>query len=375
MKVTMKKKRVAHFLLIPELLYSPPNNAIITAYIEEGFGVDIYAPGLDVISTSYGINIRTFKVDYSWLWIVRNIISKRWARYSWISGTSEDPLAIVGLISWLYRIRSFCLVDEIKTGSYRGDRSEKWKNICRWAIKKANFQIVNDVHRIDLLSDYANIKRKDSIIVYPGCFAVVPDKDNDKRREVREGWSIGEEDFVIGSSGGFNLTAGADWLIRSLRDDHSLHAVIQPLGVSPLSIFLLKSLDISARIYVETKRLGWDEAWTSAQGLDAGLCIYTNQAPQFQKMGISSNRLCMFIAMGVPVVASRQESFEFLEEYACGILVDSYEEFKSALKQIQTRHEYMKENCHKCLVDYIKPTYYYHILREYISPFGKGRKP
>jgi len=69
-------------------------------------------------------------------------------------------------------------------------------------------------------------------------------------------------------------------------------------------------------------------------GLDIGLAIYTNPAPQFQHMGISSNRLCMFLAMGVPVIATRQPSFRFIKDYNCGILVENYDQFLAAIRHI-----------------------------------------
>ena len=52
-------------------------------------------------------------------------------------------------------------------------------------------------------------------------------------------------------------------------------------------------------------------------------------------MGISSNRLCMFIAMGVPVICSRQKSFEFVEKYECGVMVNTYPEFLDAIHHIR----------------------------------------
>jgi len=347
-------KKVAHFLLLPELLYSPPNNAIIKAYLHKGYNVDIYSPGIPEEITLYGNRVKTYKVSYSWLWLLRNFINLKWLRYYILSGTSEDPLAIVAIISFTYKKASFALVDEIKAGSYRGDRSEYWKRICRWGIRRANFRIVNDEYRIDLLRDYASLQEHDRIIVYPGCF-FEPPKANNYLKPKKEHWGFPSEAFVIGSSGGFNLTAGADWLLNSIRDMEDIYGVIQPLGVTPLSMFLMESLECRDRLFIQKERLGWLEAWKIAAGFDIGLSIYTNPAPQFQKMGISSNRLCMLIAMGVPVIASVQESFTFLEEYDCGILVESFDDFKLAIQEIRTKHNFMKDNCKKCLVEYIRP--------------------
>jgi hypothetical protein len=366
-------KRAAHFLLIPELLYSPPNDAIIRAYLDSGYQVDVYAPGKIEKRTAYGSRVDTFRVNYTWIWLLRNLLDSKWLGYDWISGTSEDPLAIVAVISSVYGKRSFGLLDEIKSGSYRGDRSEHWKMICRYGIRRAKFRIVNDKHRINLLREYATLNQSDPIIVYPGSYRKIPNPDKDSS-SLKKIWNFPNNAFVIGSSGGFNLTAGADWLLSSLKDIQDIYSVIQPLGVSALSIFLLDNLEYKDRIFVQKQRLGWHDAWKQAIGFDVGLSIYTNPAPQFQQMGISSNRLCMFIAMGVPVIASRQKSFEFLEQFSCGIMVDTYDEFKSAIQIIRNEHHSMKENCKRCFHDYIKVDERFRILVDWINDYDRRIK-
>ena len=114
-------------------------------------------------------------------------------------------------------------------------------------------------------------------------------------------------------------------------------------------------------------RSGWQDAWESAVALDIGLAIYTNPAPQFQHMGTSSNRLCMFLAMGVPVIATRQASFNFIETYQCGVLVDSYDEFKAAIEHIRNNLSVMRTNCQRCLHDYIMPSDRWPRLRDAIA--------
>ena len=362
----MNNLKAAHFLLIPELLYSPPNNALITAYIQNGYSVDIYSPGVLPETTSYGESVTTYRVEYSWLWILRHIINWRWFGYNLISGTSEDPLAIIGVVNLIYQTATISLVDEIKSGSYRGDRSELWKKLCRLSIKRSSIRIVNDESRIDLLRNYANLRDNSHIIVYPGCFLNRPEKSRDRRIKHRNDWGLPEDAFIIGSSGGFNMTAGADWLLDTVRSNRDLCAVIQPLGVTPLSLYLLRNLQFNDRVFIQDKRMEWNEAWDSAQGFDVGVCVYTNQSPQFQKMGISSNRLCMFIAMGVPVIASKQESFRFLETYGCGVLVEDIHDFKKGIDYIRDNCTRMKENCEECFQNYIKPHSRYLTLKNSI---------
>lgn len=367
------KKVSAHLLLSPELLYSPPNDAIVNALLEEGYEVHIYAPNMGNDSTDYGDSVQTFFISYSWKWIFAHILDWKWKKYDLYSGTSEDPLGIVGLLSFIYQKPSFSLVDEIKSGSYRGDRSEYWKRLCKWGIRRSVFKIVNDSSRVRLLAEYVGINKTSSIMVYPGCFKEPIETDESIRDKIRSKWGFPAKAVIIGSSGGFNMTSGADWLIRYMNEWETGYTVIQPLGVSDLSIYLLGELRCNNRMYVEKKRLSWQEAWIEAQGLDIGICIYTNPAPQFQHMGVSSNRLCMFIAMGVPVIASKQESFGFIEEYNCGRLVSNYMEFYTAIEDMKRNLDQLKMNCKTCLREYIRPSNAYKELKERIRHI-KNRK-
>jgi hypothetical protein len=362
-----RQPKAAHFLLVPELLYSPPNRAIIEALLSCGYRVHVFSPGTPADPSGYGSNVQTHRAEYSNRWLSRHLLHPRWWSFDCFSGTSEDPLAVVGLLAALNGKPSFALVDEIKSGAYRGNSPERWKQLCRWAMRRARFTIVNDDSRVALLKNYAGLAPQADVVVYPGCFHQPPPPDPAIRSSLRRSWGLPEQALVIASSGAFNLTAGADWLVQALQEETSLHAVIQPLAVSPLCLFLLHRLGLDARLYLQQERLSWQEAWQSAVGLDIGLAIYTNPAPQFQHMGTSSNRLCMFIAMGVPVIASRQESFHFIEEYDCGVLVDNYDEFLAAIRHIGQHLDRMRQNCYRCFGEYIMPPDRYPRLRQAIA--------
>lgn len=351
-KVTQKSKLAAHFLLNCDLVYSPPNEAIVSALLDLGYEVHLFAPGMDFDTTAYGLKVKAHPVEYGRGWLVRNGLSPSWRRYSVFSGTSEDPLAVVGLLSWLHRRPSFILADEIKSGSYRGNAPEYWKNLCRWAMRRAKFNIVNDESRINLLKEYAAIRGNGKIIVYPGCYRDPPPGAD--RNVMREQWGVPEGALLVAASGGFNLSAGADWLIQALEQLPELRVAIQPLAIDPLARFLLEQIRGRERLYIEPARMGWKEAWASAAAFDVGLAIYRNPAPQFQNMGISSNRLCMFLAMGVPVIASRQPSFEFIEKYNCGVLVERPQDLAAAIDQIAMNLDSMKANALQCSQEYIQ---------------------
>lgn len=84
------------------------------------------------------------------------------------------------------------------------------------------------------------------------------------------------------------------------------------------------------------------------------MVIYLQDAPQFQHMGIASNRLCMFLAMGVPVIASRQPSFSFIEDFNCGVLVSDSTEFTAALQKVRANLQAMREGAVRAWNEYVR---------------------
>jgi len=219
-------------------------------------------------------------------------------------------------------------------------------------MRHSRLNIVNDAARIALQRDYAGLSDDVPVIVYPNCLRQLPLPAD--RKTVRQSWGMPEDALIVLSSGQLNLTAGADWLIRALETKQDVHVALQsPVVWDPYIRFLLGQCRGSERMYIQDHTLTWQEVYASVAGADIGMSVYTNPAPQFQHMGISSNRLCTLLSMGVPVIASQQPSFEFLEQYRCGVLVRNEHEFIEAIDFIRQHLAEMKANAIRCAKEYI----------------------
>lgn len=152
-------------------------------------------------------------------------------------------------------------------------------------------------------------------------------------------------------------------MVDSLNAMPELHVWGQVLHPDPLVTGLLSRVSGQERLYLEGERLGWREAWSVSAAADVGMVVYLQDAPQFRHMGIASNRLCMFLSMGVPVIATRQPSFEFIEEFDCGVLVDSVEQCFAALELIKRRQHEMSKNALRCAREYIDAPGKYEALK------------
>ena len=352
------KQRVAHFLLTPNLGKSPPNDALAKIYHQLGLEVDMFAP----LGASQAGTIRN--VSYGYRWLLSNLFKPSWSKYHAFSCTSEDPVVVAALLSFIWRKPLVFLSDEIKSGTYRGNRSAFWKKLCRWSMRRAAITIVNDQSRVALQQRYANLRSEQKVVVYPGCFVEPPKADN--RDATRGHWNTPDGDSVLCFSGACNLSAGLDWALEALDQHLNVQMVTQPLAVEGLNRYLLENHRNADRIHVQQTRMSWQESWASMGGADVGIAIYTNPADQFQLMGISSNRLCMFLAMGVPVIVSKQASFQFVEDYDCGVMVEDADEFSAALERILGNNQQMKENALRCSHEYIDAAGKYDVLLESI---------
>ena len=351
----------AHFLLHPELAGSPPNEALVSALLELGLDVDLFAGGPVPEAAQYGPRVRQCHVEYHSRWLARHALSPRWRRYALLSGTTELPMGVVGPLARLHGRPSMTLADEIRSGSYAGNAPERWKRMCRAGMRRSDLTVVNDPSRVELQRHYAGLSEAHPVIVYPGCFRSAPEPAD--RAEVRAARGIPVDALVLCSSGVFNHGNGGLWLVEALGQRPDLHVWGQLVGTDPLVLGLLDRIEGHERLHLEPCRLAWHDAWSVTAAADIGLVVYLQDAPQFRNMGIASNRLCMFLSMGVPVIASRQPSFEFLERHDCGVLVDGAAEVGEAVGRIAARLPEMRANARRCAAEHIAASRAYSELR------------
>jgi hypothetical protein len=359
------KQCIAHFLLHPELADSPPNNAAIRAILELGYGVDLYAPRGGADGARYGSMVSSHACEYGNSWIARQVWRPKWRKYAAFTGTTEDPMALAGLLSRVHRRPLITFADEIYSGSYAGNRGDRWKRLCRFGMRNAALTIVNERERIPLQRTYAGLSEHQPISVYPGCFHDPPPLGD--RERLRAARGLPSDALVLSYSGVFNHGNGGLWLLEALERCPDLWVWGQIVHNDPLVHGLLPRVRGGERLVLEPKRLSWRAAWSSMAAVDIGQVVYLYDAPQFRHMGTASNRLCMFLSMGIPVIASRQPSFSFTEDYNCGVLIDDCSEMPKAVETIASQLHLMKANAKRCAQDYIRAPEAYRQLRESIA--------
>lgn len=343
-------RKAAYFELRADYFGRPLDDAILRALLANGFDVDVFAPAGDQPQDLYPANVRRCSVEYRREWLQRHMRRSFWREYDLFLGTADIPMAFAGTLAALARRPVVTVADEVYVGGYTGTATLYWKNIARWAMRRSAFTIITDEVRIPLQREYASLPAKHEFVQYPCCY---PTPYAGRSRDAaRQALGFDDGDFVVSMTGAFTHLNGADWIVR-LLDDTSVRALIQTAGVrEPLLDALLTRLD--GAIYLPD-RLGWRESAEITVAADVAATIYLSWFSQFQAMGVSSQKLCSALWLGMPVIATRQDSFRFIEQYRCGELIAGEAELAAAVARIRANREEYAANAARAVREFIRP--------------------
>jgi hypothetical protein len=315
--------------------------------------VDVFAPGGDLAQTVYPSSVTRLGVDYRIGWLRRQASLRRWRPYSLFLGTPDLAVAVAGIFAALVRRPLVTVCDEIYVGGYQGQAVRHWRLLAPWAMRRARFTVITDLCREKLQRGYARLPASHLFHAYPCCYAeLFPAHD---RTTLRRELGIAEGDVVLSTTGALTVDRGGHWVAGLMgRLDAHAKLMVQTAGTpEPVLHAVLGQLGRERRIVYLPERLEWRESMRVTSAADIGLVFYLSAKPQFQAMGVSSQKLCTHLWLGQPVVATRQKSFEFLEEYRCGVLVSAEGEVAGAIEQIRSGYAEYSRNALRCAREYI----------------------
>ncbi len=338
---------------------------MIRALLASGYKVDIFAPDLPQTQTIYPKSeVRLYPVEYRLKWLAKQLRYRKWKQYHLFLGTSDLPMAVIGVLAMLPRINTVTVCDEIYIGGYQGNAKLYWHPLVKWGMRKSIFTIITDPCRIELQRQYSGLDHKHRFMQYPCCYSkeeFTYDADFWRKK-----LAIKKKSIVLSISGYAASSTGVHWIINTLDQlPANCQIIIQPGGslLDPLMHALFIRLSRYEQIiYIHGRNSSFIEAMSLNQAADIGLVFYLSPKPQFQKMGVSSNRLCMYLQMGKPVIASKQESFAFVEEYGAGILIENENNLAKAVTKIATDYDQYSHAAYNCYQYYIQPQKHLQLL-------------
>lgn len=351
-------RRAAYFLLESSYHGRPLDRGIVQALLDADYDVDLFYPAPVGSPEPYpAARVACRLVSFRSRWLLRQLFSPAWRRYDLFLGTPDLAVAVAGVLAGAAGRPLVTVCDEIYAGGYAGQAAGHWKKAATLAMRRSRFTIITDHCRQSLQCQAAGLKPSHLFYEYPCCYAF-PFAPRRPRQEIRDALGIGEQDFVVVASGRFSADTGAAWVIRLLDClPPGVRLMIQPGGVpEPVADSLLSALSARDRRLVYLPgRVGFLESLEVANAADAALVLYLSGKPQFQLMGVSSNKVCTALWMGKPVIVSAQPSFHFVEEYGCGVPVDAEDGLPRAIEKLRAGYDVYSRNAVKCLEGHIRP--------------------
>ncbi len=329
------------------------DDGIIRALTACGYDVDVYAPDGDQPQTVFGPNVRRLAVDYrrSWLQSHRSLAR----RYDLFLGTADLPMAFAGVLAAIGRRPSVVASDEIYIGGYEGEALLYWKSITRWAMRRADLTIITDKLRIPLQREYAGLRGNHRFVSYPCCFSE-PYRGR-TRQEARRALGISDDELVLSYTGTLTEANGAHWMVRLLdRTSSDVRVLVQSGGrPDPVIDALMTRLAHDGRVIYLPDRVEWSEAPQISIAADASFAFYLTTKPDFQNLGASSTKLCTSLWIGVPIIATWQPSFAFVDEMQCGLTVNDEQELDAAIGNLRDDRQRLAANTARAVAEYIRP--------------------
>jgi hypothetical protein len=345
----MTRRRAAFFLLRADYFGRTFEDGIIRALDLAGFDVDVFAPDGALPQTLYP-HVQRREVTYRRSWLQAQVRPGRWRVYDLFLGTVDLPMAFAGTLAGIARRPVVTACDEIFIGGYEGDARTYWKAMTRWGMRQSAFTVITDPVRIPLQREYADLPADHEFVQYPCCYA--DPYAGPSREEVRGALGVADDELLLSCTGSFTSWNGAQWIVPLAGRD-GLRVLVQTAGArEPVTDALLAR---TPGVLYHPERLGFREAAELTVAADVSFVGYLSPFPQFRHMGVSSQKLCTSLWLGVPAIATRQESFAFVEDLGCGVLIDHEDELPAAIARIRADREGYSARAKTAVGAYVRP--------------------
>ncbi len=228
-------------------------------------------------------------------------------------------------------------------------------------IEAADYVITHDHWHGDFIGKYCSLKKEKTFFLPNASYTEVH-REHDDYLSRRLGIAPGK--CVVLHSGGLGKWFCCKELARSAKgwDDsrvlvfHTSHHV----DGDPYFKEMKEEVKGCGNILFSTTPVPNDELDKLVASAKIGIAMYSLEVLGYRAeyMGLAAGKIGNYLKCGVPVVATKVESLSYLEEYHCGVLVDSADEVEEAIAQIMADYDNYRKGAYKCYEELWHPAGY-----------------
>lgn len=100
-----------------------------------------------------------------------------------------------------------------------------------------------------------------------------------------------------------------------------------------------------------------------------GLAFYSvkDLGYRAENMGVAAGKIGNYLKCGVPVICTKVHSLSYIEEYKCGVLINSFDELPKAVNTILESIDIYRQNAYRCYRELWNPTPYLQNIYSYLN--------
>ena len=237
------------------------------------------------------------------------------------------------------------------------------------ALRHADYVITHDSFHRDFISNHFSVPH-DKFLLLPNA-SLTPEL-HAKSDFLKKKYSINNHTSIVLHSGGFGKWFRCKEIIKNaICWTHEINLIFH-IGRDPgKDPYFTESQSIANKsaIKFSLTPLSNNELDEMISSADVGLALYSEEDLGYRAtlMGLAAGKIGNYLKCGLPIIATRLPSLKYIEDYRCGVLINSESEIEAAIKYIISNRPMFSKNAHRCYRELWHPQRYLVTIDDVIS--------
>lgn len=227
-------------------------------------------------------------------------------------------------------------------------------------LKCAKYIITHDKWHGDFLMEHCSIKEKQLLFLPNSTYT---EETFGKTYYLHDKLNIPYNKLIILHSGGLGkwfqcqelALSTKNWPENTTLVFHTSHQVESTAYYQDMV-----AKDFKGKVLFSTKPVDTSELDTLVASAGIGVATYSIRELDYRAkyMGLAAGKIGNYLKCGIPVIATKVSSLNYIEDYRCGVLIDDLSEMAQAISTICNDYNTYVNNAHTCYQQLWQPEPY-----------------